>query len=52
LPFEASAGGHTEVLKVLLEAGANPNEENKEGMTSIHLGILVLMLKDISDKSV
>ncbi|XP_066571914.1 transient receptor potential cation channel, subfamily N, member 1 [Amia ocellicauda] len=33
----AAAGGHTEVVKVLLEAGASAAEENAEGMTSIHL---------------
>ncbi|XP_030644286.1 transient receptor potential cation channel, subfamily N, member 1 [Chanos chanos] len=33
----AAAGGHTEVVKVLLEAGASAAEEDAEGMTSIHL---------------
>ncbi|CDQ78336.1 unnamed protein product [Oncorhynchus mykiss] len=33
----ASAGGHTEVVKVLLEAGASVAEEDAEGMTAIHL---------------
>ncbi|XP_006635908.3 transient receptor potential cation channel, subfamily N, member 1 [Lepisosteus oculatus] len=33
----AAAGGHTEVVKVLLEAGASAAEENAEGMTAIHL---------------
>ncbi|KAK7139556.1 hypothetical protein R3I93_016630 [Phoxinus phoxinus] len=33
----AAAGGHTEVLKVLLEAGASVTEEDLEGMTAIHL---------------
>ncbi|XP_067282389.1 transient receptor potential cation channel, subfamily N, member 1 [Pseudorasbora parva] len=33
----AAAGGHTEVVKVLLEAGASVTEEDVEGMTSIHL---------------
>ncbi|KAG5842672.1 hypothetical protein ANANG_G00180100 [Anguilla anguilla] len=32
----AAAGGHTEVVKVLLEAGASAAEENAEGMTAIH----------------
>ncbi|KAL1254989.1 hypothetical protein QQF64_013050, partial [Cirrhinus molitorella] len=33
----AAAGGHTEVVKVLLEAGASVTEEDAEGMTAIHL---------------
>ncbi|MGH0158275.1 UNVERIFIED_CONTAM: hypothetical protein FKN15_040052 [Acipenser sinensis] len=33
----AAAGGHAEVVKVLLEAGASAAEENAEGMTAIHL---------------
>ncbi|XP_048059090.1 transient receptor potential cation channel, subfamily N, member 1 isoform X2 [Megalobrama amblycephala] len=33
----AAAGGHTEVVKVLLEAGASVKEEDVEGMTAIHL---------------
>ncbi|KAG7458245.1 hypothetical protein MATL_G00236160 [Megalops atlanticus] len=33
----AAAGGHTEVVKALLEAGASASEENAEGMTAIHL---------------
>ncbi|CAB1350814.1 unnamed protein product [Coregonus sp. 'balchen'] len=33
----ASAGGHAEVVKVLLEAGASVAEEDAEGMTAIHL---------------
>ncbi|XP_050993076.1 transient receptor potential cation channel, subfamily N, member 1 isoform X2 [Labeo rohita] len=33
----AAAGGHMEVVKVLLEAGASVTEEDAEGMTAIHL---------------
>ncbi|XP_066532025.1 transient receptor potential cation channel, subfamily N, member 1 [Hoplias malabaricus] len=33
----AAAGGHTEVVKVLLEAGASATEEDSEGMTAVHL---------------
>uniref|UniRef100_A0A8B9GR40 Ion transport domain-containing protein n=1 Tax=Astyanax mexicanus TaxID=7994 RepID=A0A8B9GR40_ASTMX len=33
----AAAGGHTEVVKVLLEAGASAAEEDSEGMTAVHL---------------
>ncbi|XP_033121320.1 serine/threonine-protein phosphatase 6 regulatory ankyrin repeat subunit C-like isoform X2 [Anneissia japonica] len=33
----AAEGGHTEVVSVLLDAGASPNEENADGMTAIHL---------------
>ncbi|XP_039593324.1 transient receptor potential cation channel, subfamily N, member 1 isoform X2 [Polypterus senegalus] len=33
----AAAGGHTDVVKVLLEAGASASEENAEGMTAVHL---------------
>uniref|UniRef100_A0AAY4D3A9 Ion transport domain-containing protein n=1 Tax=Denticeps clupeoides TaxID=299321 RepID=A0AAY4D3A9_9TELE len=33
----ATAGGHMEVVKVLLEAGASATEEDADGMTAIHL---------------
>ncbi|XP_067887441.1 transient receptor potential cation channel, subfamily N, member 1 isoform X5 [Heterodontus francisci] len=33
----AAAGGHAEVVKVLLEAGASAIDENAEGMNAIHL---------------
>uniref|UniRef100_A0A8C5QBB0 No mechanoreceptor potential C n=1 Tax=Leptobrachium leishanense TaxID=445787 RepID=A0A8C5QBB0_9ANUR len=33
----AAAGGHSEVVKVLLETGASASDENGEGMTAIHL---------------
>ncbi|NP_899192.1 transient receptor potential cation channel, subfamily N, member 1 [Danio rerio] len=33
----AAAGGHAEVVKVLLEAGASVTEEDAEGMTAVHL---------------
>ncbi|KAM4704908.1 uncharacterized protein WCC33_009720 [Rhinophrynus dorsalis] len=33
----AAAGGHAEVVKVLLETGASASDENGEGMTAIHL---------------
>ncbi|XP_023667815.2 transient receptor potential cation channel, subfamily N, member 1 [Paramormyrops kingsleyae] len=33
----AASGGHSEVVKVLLEAGASAAEENADGMTAIHL---------------
>uniref|UniRef100_A0A8D0GQK8 Ion transport domain-containing protein n=1 Tax=Sphenodon punctatus TaxID=8508 RepID=A0A8D0GQK8_SPHPU len=33
----AAAGGHCEVVMVLLEAGASASEEDGEGMTAIHL---------------
>ncbi|XP_018122170.1 provisional ortholog of ankyrin repeat domain 52 L homeolog isoform X1 [Xenopus laevis] len=33
----AAAGGHTDVVKVLLETGALASDENGEGMTAIHL---------------
>ncbi|XP_030045854.1 serine/threonine-protein phosphatase 6 regulatory ankyrin repeat subunit B-like [Microcaecilia unicolor] len=33
----AASGGHAEVVKVLLEAGASASDENGEGMTAIHL---------------
>ncbi|XP_059366352.1 serine/threonine-protein phosphatase 6 regulatory ankyrin repeat subunit B-like [Carassius carassius] len=33
----AAAGGHTEVVKVLLDAGASVTEEDADGMTAIHL---------------
>nr|XP_033785571.1 serine/threonine-protein phosphatase 6 regulatory ankyrin repeat subunit A-like [Geotrypetes seraphini] len=33
----AASGGHAEVVKILLEAGASASDENGEGMTAIHL---------------
>ncbi|KAI5621887.1 transient receptor potential cation channel, subfamily N, member 1, partial [Silurus asotus] len=33
----AAAGGHTEVVKLLLDAGASATEEDSEGMTALHL---------------
>ncbi|XP_052389010.1 serine/threonine-protein phosphatase 6 regulatory ankyrin repeat subunit B-like isoform X1 [Carassius gibelio] len=33
----AAAGGNTEVVKVLLDAGASVTEEDTDGMTAIHL---------------
>ncbi|KAM4687553.1 uncharacterized protein O3C94_006066 [Discoglossus pictus] len=33
----AAAGGHAEVVKVLLETGASASDEDGEGMTAIHL---------------
>ncbi|XP_018587449.2 transient receptor potential cation channel, subfamily N, member 1 isoform X2 [Scleropages formosus] len=33
----AAAGGHKEVVKILLEAGASTTEEDLDGMTAIHL---------------
>ena len=33
----SAAGGHKEVVKVLLETGASAVDENAEGMTAIHL---------------
>uniref|UniRef100_A0A4W3GDN1 Serine/threonine-protein phosphatase 6 regulatory ankyrin repeat subunit C-like n=1 Tax=Callorhinchus milii TaxID=7868 RepID=A0A4W3GDN1_CALMI len=33
----AATGGHAEVVKVLLEAGASATDENAEGMNAIHL---------------
>ncbi|XP_029443072.1 serine/threonine-protein phosphatase 6 regulatory ankyrin repeat subunit A-like [Rhinatrema bivittatum] len=33
----AASGGHAEVVKVLLEAGASASDENGEGMTAVHL---------------
>ncbi|XP_072904092.1 transient receptor potential cation channel, subfamily N, member 1 [Hemitrygon akajei] len=33
----AATGGHAEVVKVLLEAGASATDENAEGMNTIHL---------------
>ncbi|VDP30840.1 unnamed protein product [Soboliphyme baturini] len=33
----AVAGGHTEIVRVLLEGGASPLEENSRGMAALHL---------------
>ncbi|XP_074641301.1 uncharacterized protein LOC141899048 [Tubulanus polymorphus] len=33
----AAGGGHKEVVRVLLEAGASATDENADGMTAIHL---------------
>uniref|UniRef100_A0A3P8Z511 Ion transport domain-containing protein n=1 Tax=Esox lucius TaxID=8010 RepID=A0A3P8Z511_ESOLU len=33
----ASAGGHTEVVRVLLDAGASAADEDREGMSAVHL---------------
>ena len=33
----AAAGGHSQVVKALLETGASPTDENGEGNTAIHL---------------
>ncbi|VDL67349.1 unnamed protein product [Nippostrongylus brasiliensis] len=34
----AAAGGHTNIVKILLENGANAEDENAHGMTALHLG--------------
>ncbi|TKR72642.1 hypothetical protein L596_020059 [Steinernema carpocapsae] len=34
----ASAGGHQNIVKILLENGANAEDENAHGMTALHLG--------------
>ncbi|KAI6212728.1 CBR-TRP-4 protein [Aphelenchoides besseyi] len=34
----AAAGGHAKIVKILLENGANPEDENAHGMTALHLG--------------
>ncbi|XP_071836319.1 uncharacterized protein [Apostichopus japonicus] len=33
----AASGGHSQVVSVLLEAGASPTEETSDGLTAIHL---------------
>ena len=33
----AAAGGHGQVVKALLDAGATPTDENGEGNTAVHL---------------
>ena len=33
----ATEGGHTDVVKLLLSCGASPLDENKSGMTPVHL---------------
>jgi ankyrin repeat protein len=43
----ATAGGHKEAVKLLLDAGSNPLEENQDGMTPLHLG-----KKNINEKIV
>lgn len=34
----AAGGGHAKIVKILLENGANPEDENAHGMTALHLG--------------
>ncbi|VDD86933.1 unnamed protein product [Enterobius vermicularis] len=34
----AAVGGHAKICKILLENGANPEEENSHGMTALQLG--------------
>ncbi|KAK5981003.1 putative Ion channel nompc, partial [Trichostrongylus colubriformis] len=34
----AAAGGHANIVKILLENGANAEDENAHGMTALHLG--------------
>ncbi|CAB3407274.1 unnamed protein product [Caenorhabditis bovis] len=34
----AAAGGHANIVKILLENGANAEDENSHGMTALHLG--------------
>nr|CRZ23734.1 BMA-TRP-4 [Brugia malayi] len=34
----AAAGGHSRIVKILLEHGANAEDENAHGMTALHLG--------------
>ena len=34
----AAAGGHKNIVKILLENGANPEDENAHGMSALHLG--------------
>lgn len=33
----ATSGGFIEVVRLLLEAGSNPMEENQDGMSTIHI---------------
>jgi ankyrin repeat protein len=33
----AAEGGHAELVKALMDAGANPSDENRGGYTAIHL---------------
>jgi ankyrin repeat protein len=35
----AAEGGHVEVVRVLLQAGAKATDENAEGYTALHLGL-------------
>ncbi|CAG9537301.1 unnamed protein product [Cercopithifilaria johnstoni] len=34
----AATGGHSKIVKILLENGANAEDENAHGMTALHLG--------------
>ncbi|CAD5209581.1 unnamed protein product [Bursaphelenchus xylophilus] len=34
----AAGGGHAKIVKILIENGANPEDENSHGMTALHLG--------------
>jgi len=39
----AAEGGHVEVVRVLLQAGAKATDENAEGYTALHLGIYYII---------
>jgi ankyrin repeat protein len=39
----AAEGGHVEVVRVLLQAGAKATDENAEGYTALHLGIYFII---------
>ncbi|KHN87874.1 Ankyrin-3, partial [Toxocara canis] len=49
----AAAGGHDKIVKILLDNGANAEDENAHGMTALHLGAKngFIPILDVFDKN-
>uniref|UniRef100_A0A158PNG3 ANK_REP_REGION domain-containing protein n=1 Tax=Anisakis simplex TaxID=6269 RepID=A0A158PNG3_ANISI len=49
----AATGGHEKIVKILLENGANAEDENAHGMTALHLGAKngFISILDVFEKS-
>ena len=44
----ATEGGHLEAVKLMLLNGVAPNDENKTGLTPVHLGQSLIIVKPYS----